>query len=141
MNNIDNSNNNNNNNNNNNKINAEKIQKVTNRVNWILSKRIRDVITIFIGSIKIQLSWAIARLLVRRFNSCVTPVVKTFSSDRVAFRIPSNISDIISFVKTANGLNTLAASTKNPHHRLQNADLTRGAVNVRCGWTPGVWNS
>ena len=68
----------------------------------------------------IQLLWAAARILVTRFLPClpsgqvllcvwcesgelegrtssrfpcVTPVVETFSSDRVAFRTPSNISD------------------------------------------------
>ena len=34
-------------------ISAEKIQKIFNRVDWILSKRVFDVITVFIASAKI----------------------------------------------------------------------------------------
>ena len=72
------------------------------------------------GHLTIQLLWAAAQILVTRFLpclpsgrvllcvwcesgelegrtssrfSCVTPVVETFSSDRVAFRTSSNISD------------------------------------------------
>ena len=61
-------------NNNNKKINykglisAEKILKITNPVNWILSKRVREVFTMIIASTKIQLLWATARLLVTCFN-------------------------------------------------------------------------
>ena len=49
-------------------ISAEKIQKITNPVNWILSKRVREVFTMIIAWTKIQLLWATVRLLVTLFN-------------------------------------------------------------------------
>ena len=69
--------------------------------------------------------------------SFVTPVMETFSSDRVVFRIPSNISDgallhIDCFRKKA---------PPQTSDRTPNTDPTGGGVNVGCVWTAGAWNS
>ena len=47
---------------------AANIQKITIRVTWIFSKQVCDVISRFIALTKIKHSWAIAQLLVTRFN-------------------------------------------------------------------------
>ena len=73
--------------------------------------------------------------------SCVTPAVKTFFSDIVAFRIPSNISDG-ALLRKQSGLNTMTASPKISYqtfNRTPNAGPIGGAVNVGCGWAAGTW--
>ena len=74
---------------------------------------------------------------------CVTPVVKT-SSDRVTFRILSNINDWAPLQKQPTALHVDCFHKKARLHtydRIQNADLTGGAVNMGCEWTTGPWNS
>ena len=74
---------------------------------------------------------------------CVTPVVRT-SSDRVTFRILSNINDWAPLQKQPTALHVDCFHKKARLHtydRIQNADLTGGAVNMGCEWTTGPWNS
>ena len=65
--------------------------------------------------------------------SCVTPAVKTFSSDRVAFRIPSNISDG-ALLRKQSGFNKMTASPKTSYHRLSTGLQMRIQLEVLWMW-------
>ena len=65
---------------------------------------------------------------------CVNPMVKIFSSDRVTFRILSNINNKAPLQKQPTALTSrmlLQKSSTTDH--IPNPDLTGGAVNVGCG--------
>ena len=75
---------------------------------------------------------------------CVASEVETFDSDRVAFRIPSNINDGAPQRKQPATLTRRPFLQKAPSQTsdwIPNVDLTGSAVNVVCGWTASAWNS
>ena len=91
--------------------------------------------------------WCKSRELGSRGSSrfpCVTPVLETFYSDRVVFRILTNINDGALLQKQSMALTRwlfLQSAPPQCSDRIPNADRTRGAVNVRCGLTASAWNS
>ena len=74
---------------------------------------------------------------------CVTPVVETFSSDRISFRTPSNISNTAPLRKQLMALTCRMLPQKSPTTDFRpdfKCGSDWGAVNVGCGWTASAWN-
>ena len=112
---------------------------------WILNQGSEDV-GLVRDFILLFCVWCESRELGGRGSSrfsYVTPVVET-SWDRVAFRIPSNISNGALLRKQQTALTIWLLPQESPTQtsgKTLNTDLTGGLVNVACGWTACAWKS